>query len=69
MNVMENNDRKERIQGVDPNTNQPVSEDRQEQTDPNLTELKGFTDPSKKLEPAEEANEREEEKYKNQGNE
>lgn len=29
----------------------PIHEVRQEQTDPNLTELKGFVDPKEKLEP------------------
>jgi hypothetical protein len=31
----------------------------QEQADPNLTELKGFTDPNEKLEPLDEAKENE----------
>lgn len=29
----------------------PIEETRQQQTDPNLTELKGLTDPDEKLEP------------------
>ena len=33
------------------NNEKSREETRQEQTDPNLTELKGFTDPDEKLEP------------------
>lgn len=33
------------------NNEKSVEETRQEQTDPNLTELKGFIDPDEKLEP------------------
>jgi hypothetical protein len=35
----------------DNNTKKSIEETRQEQTDPNLTELKGLTDPDEKLEP------------------
>ncbi len=31
--------------------NNPASDNQQEKTDPNLTELKGFTDSNEKLEP------------------
>jgi len=37
--------------GNDNSNEKPVEETRQEQTDPNLTELKGLTDPDEKLEP------------------
>lgn len=50
----------------DDRDNQPASEERQEQTDPNLTELKGFTDEDQPLEPAEDANRQEAKKYKEQ---
>jgi len=33
------------------NMNQPRTDTEQKQTDPNLTELKGFVDPGEKLEP------------------
>ena len=31
--------------------NQPLTKDAEKQTDPNLTELRGFTDSTEKLEP------------------
>ncbi|MCW3073450.1 MAG: hypothetical protein JWP69_519 [Flaviaesturariibacter sp.] len=34
-----------------PDNNQPKNREQEKQTDPNMTELRGFTDPSEKLEP------------------
>ena len=31
--------------------NQPLTKDAEKQTDPNLTELRGFVDPTEKIEP------------------
>lgn len=43
-------DPKEKNEEVDEN-NQPKTRDQQQKSDPQLTELKGFTDPEEDLEP------------------
>lgn len=48
---MNNDQNREQTNRSEQDSPEIKSESRQEQTDPQLTELKGFTDPSKDLEP------------------
>lgn len=34
-----------------PDNNQPITREQEKQTDPNLTELRGFVDPTEEIEP------------------
>ena len=49
MNVFPNDNEKAKSQSEE--VTRSPEEQKQEQTDPNLTELKGFTDPNEDLEP------------------
>lgn len=48
--MLYNSDRKEELKKNEPET-QPAADVKQKQTDPNITELKGFVDPKEDLEP------------------
>lgn len=45
-------DPKEQDKKIDNNTQRTPEEVKQQQSDPNITELKGFVDPREKLEPS-----------------
>lgn len=45
------NDKNWQPSSQDDKKERPIEEVRQQQTDPNITELKGFVDPNEKLEP------------------